>query len=119
MISQNESIILFLLACIPLRIIIALIPLFINKKLLFYYSFILFIMSISFLYLYFTNGRENAFEAGGKTWWAKYRIIHGLLYLMAAYYAYHQNRNAWIPLMIDVIFGLILFIQKRFLHNIT
>ena len=119
MLSKNNSINLFLLGCIPIRIIIALIPLYIDKKWLFYYSFILFAMAISFLYLYFTNGRENAFEAGGKTWWAKYRIIHGLLYLMAAYYAYHQNRNAWIPLMIDVIFGLILFIQKRFLHNIT
>jgi hypothetical protein len=119
MISKNESIILFLLVCIPLRIIIALIPLYIDKKLLFYYSFILFTMSYSFLYLYFTNGRENAFEAGGHTWWAKYRIIHGLFYLIAAFYAYFQNRNAWIPLAMDVIFGLILFIQKRFLHNIT
>ena len=119
MLSKNNSINLFLLGCIPIRIIIALIPLYIDKKWLFYYSFILFTMSISFLYLYFTNSRENAFEAGGKTWWAKYRIIHGLLYLIAAYYAYFQNRNAWIPLMIDVIFGLFLFIQNRFLHNIT
>jgi len=36
------------------------------------------------------------------------------LYLIAAFYAYYQNRNAWIPLAIDVIIGLILFIQKRF-----
>jgi phosphatidylglycerophosphate synthase len=119
MLSKNNSINLFLLGCIPIRIIIALIPLYIDKKWLFYYSFILLSISVSFLYLYFTNSRENAFEAGGKTWWAKYRIIHGLFYLIAAFYAYFQNRNAWIPLAMDVIFGLILFIQKRFLNNIA
>lgn len=119
MLSKNNSIYLFLFACIPLRIIIALIPLYLEKKWLSYYSFILFLIGASFLYLYFTNTRQNAFEAGGKTWWAKYRIIHGLLYLIAAYYAYNQDRNAWIPLIIDVIVGLFLFVQKRFLHNIT
>jgi hypothetical protein len=119
MLSKNNSINLFLLACIPLRLIIALIPLYIEKNLLFYYSFILFLIGLSFLYLFFTNKRQNAFEAGGHTWWAKYRIIHGILYLIAGYYAYYQNRNAWIPLIIDVIFGLFLFIQKRFLHNIS
>ena len=119
MLFKNNSINLFIFGCLPIRIILALIPLFIKKKWLYYYSFILFIITFSFLFLYFTNKRQNAFEAGGHTWWAKYRIIHGLLYLIAAYYAYYQNRNAYIPLIIDVVFGLILFIQKRFLHNIN
>lgn len=119
MLSTNNSITLFIFACIPLRIIIALIPLYIEANWLFYYSFILFVIGVSFLYLYFTNNRQSAFEAGGITWWAKYRIVHGLLYLIAAYFAYYQNRNASIPLIVDVIFGSFLFVQKRFLHTIT
>ena len=118
MLSKNNSINLFLFGCIPTRIILALIPLFINKTWLYYYSFILCIIAFSFLFLYFTNKRQHAFEAGGHTWWAQYRIIHGLLYLIGAIFAYYQNRNAWIPLTMDVVIGLLLFIQKRFLHNI-
>ena len=118
MLSKNNSINLFIFGCIPTRIILALIPLFINKVWLYYYSFILFIIALSFLILYFTNKRQHAFEAGGHTWWAKYRIIHGLLYLLGAIYAYYQNKKAWIPLIIDAIIGLLLFIQKRFLSNI-
>jgi hypothetical protein len=59
--------------------------------------------------------RQNAFEAGGITWWANYRIIHGLLYLIAAIYAFNKYRSAWIPLTLDVLIGLSLFIHKRLL----
>jgi len=87
--SKNKSIQLFIFACIPLRIILALIPLYLEKKWLFYYSFILFLIGASFLYLYFTNTRQDAFEAGGKTWWAKYRIVHGLTTIMFSNFVFH------------------------------
>ena len=72
-------------------------------------------MAIGFLYLYFNNLRLNAFEAGGNTWWAEYRLIHGMLYLTAAIYSYQMKSIAWIPLAIDVIFGFILFINKHYI----
>ena len=116
---MTKNILLFILGCIPVRIILVLIAIYINKEYLPYYGLLLLGPALGFLYLYFSNSRLNAIEAGGNTWWANVRIVHGLLYLTAAFYAYYQNRNAWIPLIIDVIFGLILFIQKRFLHNIS
>lgn len=117
MLSKKNSIYFFIFACIPARILLALIPLYIPKHLLFFYSFVLGAIGTSFLYLYFANKRLIAFEAGGHTWWAKYRIIHGMLYLIASVYAYNQNRNAWIPLFMDVVVGIWLFVQKRFLAN--
>tara|TARA_B110000967_G_C18895005_1_gene569969 strand:- start:589 stop:948 length:360 start_codon:yes stop_codon:yes gene_type:complete len=116
MLSEKNSINYFLFGCIPARILIAVIPLIASAKILFYYSFILLAIAIGFLYLYFTNGRMNAPEAGGKTWWANYRIIHGLLYLIAAWYAFNKQQIAYAPLSLDVCIGLGLFLNKHYLH---
>ena len=113
--ENNKSILYFLIGCIPIRILIASIPNIVDKNYLFYYSFVLFSISIGFLYLYFNNLRLNAFESGGTTWWSEYRFIHGMLYLTAAIYAYQKKSIAWIPLAFDVIFGFILFINKHYI----
>ena len=55
------------------------------------------------LYLYFIKGRMNAPEGGGTTWWANYRLIHGLLYICASIYLLQEERLAWIPLTMDVL----------------
>ena len=75
----NKSILYFLIGCIPIRIIIALIAMYINKEYLPYYGLVLLGPALGFLYLYFTKSRLNAPEAGGITWWANLRIVHGLL----------------------------------------
>jgi hypothetical protein len=38
------------------------------------------------------------------------RPIHGILYLLFAFYAIKCDKNAWIFLLIDVIIGLISFL---------
>jgi len=112
---MNKSILFFLLGCIPVRILMAIAPKILDKNYLPYYGLVLLTMSIGFLYLYFGNLRLDAPEAGGKTWWANLRIFHGLLYLIAAILALQSNSNAWIPLAIDVFFGLFSFINHHFL----
>jgi hypothetical protein len=112
---MNKSILLFLLACIPVRILMAIAPKILEKDYLPYYGIILLAIAIGFLYLYFFNLRLEAPEAGGKTWWANLRIVHGLLYLIAAILALQSDSNAWIPLAMDVFFGLFSFINHHFL----
>ena len=75
---------LFLLLCIPMRLLLA----WYSKNYpSIYIGYILLAMSVSFLYLYFNNLRLNATESStGITWWAPYRLIHGLLYLAATIY---------------------------------
>tara|TARA_Y100000389_G_C17282145_1_gene423523 strand:+ start:207 stop:572 length:366 start_codon:yes stop_codon:yes gene_type:complete len=112
MFSIQKRTLLFLFACIPIRIILAILPLFIDPSYLPYYGALLLIPTIGFLYLYFNNLRLNAFEAGGNTWWANMRLLHGLLFLAASIYAFQEKILAWIPLTIDVVFGLVLFIHN-------
>ena len=109
-----NSIIAFLLLCIPSRILIALLPKYIPDKYLKFYAIALLLIGLSFIYLYFLNLRLDAPEAGGKTWWAQYRIIIGLLYISASIYAFQGKRNLiWIPLAIDILFGLVIFTIKH------
>ena len=115
MLSRNQSINYFLVGCIPVRAVLTIIPLYIDKSMLFYYGLVLAAISTSFLYLYFANERLNAFEAGGHTWWADFRLLHGLLYLCAAIYSLQGHRIAWLPLFVDTLLGITLFTYKRLL----
>ena len=110
-----NSIFLFLFACIPMRLFLVWISTKIPLKYLGIFAALLLAMSLSFLYLYFTKGRQMAPEAGGVTWWANYRLIIGLLYLAAAIYAFQGRQDLiWIPLLMDVLFGITIFAKK---HN--
>ena len=113
MFTNTNRILLFLLLCIPLRIIISIIPLFIPIKYLQYYSLLTGYLSFSFIYLYLTNKRLNAPEGGGITWWKDLRIIHSLLYLTSTVYLIQNKRLASLPLILDIITGLIGFIFLR------
>ena len=105
---------LFLLGCIPARLSLIWISQKLPEKYLKYFGFVLLCMALGFFYLYFTNSRLNAKEAGGDTWWADLRIIFGALYMIAAIYCFQGKKNlVWIPLTMDVIFGLAIFIAKH------
>ena len=65
-------------------------------------------------YLYFNKLRMHAVESGGETWWSEFRVLHAVLYLCATIYAFQGKRIAWIPLAIDVVIGLLLFLNNHF-----
>ena len=113
--SKEKSILLFLTMCIGARTGLVLLAKYLPKKWLSYMGYITLLPAIGFLYLYFSNTRLNAGEAGGKTWWHNIRIVHGLLYLLFSIMAIQKNKKAWIVLLIDVSFGLIMFLNHHFL----
>jgi hypothetical protein len=90
---------------------------YLSEKWLFYFGLVLFVIGITFLYLYFNNLRLHAPEGGGITWWANFRLLHGALYLVAAQYLLKKQRIAWIPLTMDVILGLLLFVSKHIFNT--
>ena len=109
-----NSVLAFLLLCIPARIIIALGSQFIPNDYLWLYASVLLLIGLSFVYLFITNSRLNAPEAGGKTWWSQFRIIIGFFYIAAAVYAFQGKRNLiWIPLAMDIVFGLTIFAYQH------
>lgn len=107
MLSKEKRKIYFILLCIPIRIFISIIPLFLNRDYLPYFGLIIGVMGMNMLYLYLSNTRMNAFEGGGHTWWANFRLLHGFLYMTSAIYAFRINRIAWIPLFLDACLGAV------------
>ncbi len=104
---------LFAFTCIPLRLLLAYAAYTMPLNFLPLLGVVVLAMGASMLYLYFTNGRLNAPEGGGDTWWKNLRLLHGSLFLCAAVYALNRDRRAYIPLLIDPIVGLIAFIHKH------
>ena len=52
------------------------------------------------------TGREVNYE---RIWWDPIRPVHGLLYLTFAYLAWTLHAQAYIPLAVDALFGLLAF----------
>lgn len=105
--------ILFLLACIPIRLLLCYVSYRLPLVHLPVLGIVLLAIGLSFIWLFFTDMRLSAPEAGGYTWWHNLRLIHGMLYLTAAVYAFRKQRIVWIPLFLDVLFGLNAFVRYR------
>jgi hypothetical protein len=81
-----------------------------NKTLLMFLGYLALLPAIGFFYLYFSGSRKTGFEVfGDKIWWNNLRPVHGLIYTLFAYNAINGNLNAWIYLLVDIIFGLTSF----------
>ncbi len=114
----QKRFLLFLIGCIGTRLLLVYIAKNINTTLLKYMGYLLLIPALGFFYIYLTNSRKTGAEVfGNKIWWNHLRPVHGLFYLLFAYNAIHGNKNAWIYLLIDVIFGLSAFLIHHFING--
>jgi len=76
------------------------------------------IPAIGFAYIFIFGKRKKGGETfGQKIWWNKVRPIHSILYLIFAYLAITKNNNAYLPLLIDVIIGLLGFFIYHYNNN--
>lgn len=97
--------------CIVLRTWFVIISKNINKKYLPYLGYLALVPAIGFLYIFISGSRKTGLEVGGgKIWWNNLRPIHGILYLLFAYFAIRNKNFAWIFLLVDVVIGIIAFI---------
>ena len=100
--------------CILVRLLASNLPLYTPKSYLKIIGMIFCIQSTTLLYLYFTSSRLQAPEGGGVTWWAKYRILHGILYALAASSCFvNLPEAAHFFLTCDVVLGIILYVLHR------
>ena len=112
----EKRFLLFLFGCIGSRLLLVYIAKNIDIKLLKYMGYLLLLPSIGFFYIYLTGTRKTGAEVfGDKIWWNDLRPIHGLLYLLFSYNAINGNKNAWIYLFVDVLFGLASFLTYHFI----
>jgi hypothetical protein len=112
----DKRFLLFLFGCIGSRLLLVYIAKNIDIKLLKYMGYLLLLPAFGFFYIYLTGTRKTGAEVfGDKIWWNDLRPIHGLLYLLFSYNAINGNRNAWIYLFVDVLFGLASFLTYHFI----
>ena len=102
---------LFILGCVPARLALA----YAASKNLFspWLQTMLFAIGLGFISLYATNSRLNAPEGAGVTWWAPYRIVHGLMYLAAAAMLYlNKPVDAGRVVLIDTLLGVLIALYR-------
>lgn len=114
--TLQKRFILFLLGCIGTRLLFVYIAKNIDVSLLKYMGYLLLLPAFGFIFIYLTGIRKTGDEVfGDKIWWNNLRPVHGILYLLFSYNAINGNKNSWIYLFIDVIFGIISFLIYHFI----
>lgn len=108
---------LFITGCIPARIVLAFVILYLPVKYLQVYGLFLLAIGLSFLYLFVTGKRKTGLETEGKPiWWRRFRIVHGLLYCLAAFFVLDTQRHAaFKTILVDTFLGLGLFLYHYYL----
>lgn len=109
----SKRVLLFLLGCIPTRLLITYIAKT-HLELLPYMAVIAAITSIGFMSIYIFKLRKTGPEVFGDViWWDSLRPIHSILWGLFAYLAFTNNKDAWKISLFDTLFGLISYI----IHN--
>lgn len=111
---MNTIIILYLLVCIPLRIIIY--THFKNTRNLKLTGIIASLFGFGFLYQYIYKKRKKGI-LGQEIWWDNNRIIYGILYLIYAYFLLVKGKNYHYILLFSIIYGINSFINKHYIKK--
>lgn len=71
-------------------------------------------ISIGFLYQHIKGDRKKG-AFGQIAWWSNLRIVHSTLYAISVFLLIMKNKRAYIPLLLDVVIGLLSFINHHYL----
>ena len=116
--NLQKRFLLFLIGCIGTRLIFVLLAKNIGLQYLPYLGYLALLPAIGFMYIYFTGSRQTGAEVfGAKIWWNDLRPLHSLLYFLFAYNAIQRNKNSWVYLLIDVVFGLFSFLIFHYFNG--
>ena len=116
--NTQKRFILFLLGCIPTRLLLVYLTKNISLEYLPIFGYVALIPAVGFIYLYLSGSRKTGPEVlGEKIWWDNLRPIHSLFYFTFAYNAIYKFKGAWVYLLYDVIFGLTSFLIFHYINN--
>ena len=114
----QKRFLMFLIGCIGTRSLFVIIAKYVNTQYLKYMGYLALLPAIGFIYIYLTGSRKTGAETfGEKIWWNKLRPIHSILYFLFAYNAIIGNKQAWIYLLGDVLFGLTSFVIHHYVNG--
>lgn len=103
---------LFIFACLPIRILYIYLAKKASLKYLFYLGIIAIMIGTSFIYQSKKGKKTGGF--GGPAWWHPVRNIHGILWILFGILAVMRKKQAYVVLIIDIIIGIITFINNYY-----
>lgn len=116
--SIQKRFLMFLLGCIPTRLLLVWLTKRLPKDKLPILGAFLLIITIGFTYIQFVSPRKTGLETqGGKIWWHNIRPVHIILYAVSVYLAFNKHPMTYIVLLIDVCFGLVSFLIYHYLEG--
>jgi hypothetical protein len=102
--------------CISARSYLSYLAKYIDKRRLRWLGFIALLPAFGFFAIYIGKYRKTGQETfGQKIWWNNLRPLHSILYFIFAYLAINKNTLAYIPLVFDVIIGIIAFFHYHYI----
>ena len=114
----QKRFLLFLFGCVVARLLLVYIAKNIKSKYLPILGYFALVPALGFIYIYYNNLRKTGQEVLGDTiWWNDIRPIHSFLYFLFFFMAINRKRNSWIVLLIDVLFGLTMFLKFHYNQN--
>ena len=114
----QKRFLLFLVGCIGMRSLFVIIAKKLDTEYLKYMGYLALLPAIGFIYLFLSGSRTSGAETfGAKIWWNNLRPIHSMLYFLFAYNAINGNKQSWIYLLVDVLFGLISFLIYHYVNG--
>lgn len=107
----HKRFMLFLLGCIPSRLLLVLATMLMPLWCLKVFSILAAIVATGFWTIFLMGWRKAGLETqGAPIWWNMLRPIHGMLWMIVAYNAWHLRRDmVWKYLLADVCLGLVSF----------
>lgn len=115
---HHQRALLFLLGCIPARLALA--YAFYRYPTSKYLAVLAAVIGIGFLVIFVTGARRTGPETFGEEaiWWNSLRVVHGSLYLIAAFLAWSgSDTRAWAAVATDAAIGLLAFIAHHGLQK--
>ena len=113
----QKRIALFLLLCLPTRLMFAYASKTASKDSLKLMGLVALLPAIGFTFIYVSNSRKVGAETfGAKIWWNDLRPLHSLLYFSFAYMAITNDKNAYKALVLDALIGFVSFVSH---HKLT
>lgn len=102
---------LFLLGCIPIRLLFVVAALLLPEDVLRALSLVALSAAIGFWVIFIGGLRKTGLETlGAPIWWNYLRPIHGTIWFFIAYYGWLKKREyVWKLMLLDVCFGLVSF----------
>jgi len=115
MFDTIEKRFILFIGCIGVRTLFVFISKNTDNDMLPYLGYLAILPALGFMYIYLTDSRKTGQEVfGEKIWWNHLRPIHSLLYFAFAYSTITKKSYSWIFLLIDVVFGLVMFLSNHY-----